>query len=131
MRTLTTSTLHIKKKKKNQALAQPFLKNISKKNFKNAKFWFFDFRQKNHLEVVLPTSKYKKWIFWMILSIFGPGNFFHGTNILGSRGFGKFQFFEIFQNLGNFEKSQKIEIFKSFKSPKYLSHEKNFRGQKC
>ena len=42
--------------------------------------------------------KYKKWIFWMILSIFGPGNFFHGTNILGSRGFEKFQFFEIFQN---------------------------------
>jgi hypothetical protein len=28
--------------------------------FKNAKFLFFDFCQNIHLEVVLPTSKYKK-----------------------------------------------------------------------
>jgi hypothetical protein len=28
--------------------------------FKNSKFGFFDFRQNIHLEVVLPTSKYKK-----------------------------------------------------------------------
>ena len=47
--------------------------------FKNAKFWFFDFLQNIHSEVVLPTSKYKKWLFWIVLSIFCPENFFHRT----------------------------------------------------
>ena len=47
--------------------------------FKNAKFRFFDFCQYIHPEVVLPTSKYKKWIFGIILSISCPGNFFHRT----------------------------------------------------
>jgi hypothetical protein len=66
----------------------------------------------------------------MIVSIFGAGNFVHGTNILGSRGFGKFQFFYIFQNLGNFEKSQKIEIFQIAQNICPIIN-KNFRSQKC
>ena len=109
-------TLQILKKKFFQALAKNIFEK-KKSNFllqsKNRFFWKIDFRQNIHLKVVLPTSKYKKWVFWIILSIFGPGNFFHETNMLGSRGSWKFQFFEIFQNLGNFEKSQKIKIFQS------------------
>ena len=31
------------------------------------------------ISIVLPTSKYKKWIFWIILSISCPRNFFHRT----------------------------------------------------
>ena len=47
--------------------------------FQNAKFWFFDFCQNIYLEVVLSAFKYKKCIFWIILSISYPGNFFHRT----------------------------------------------------
>jgi hypothetical protein len=58
------------------------LEKYFQKNFKNAKFWLFDFHKNNeniNLEVVLPTSKYKKWIFWIIFSISYPGNCFHQT----------------------------------------------------
>jgi hypothetical protein len=49
----------------------------------------------------------KKWIFWMILSIFGPGNFFHGTNILALgvlENFNFLRFFKISQILKNLKK---------------------------
>ena len=42
-------------------------------------FWKIDFRQKNHLEVVLSTSNAKKWIFWAILRIFCHEKLFHTT----------------------------------------------------
>ena len=92
-------------------------------------FDFSIFAKKNHLEVVLPTFKYQKWIFLMILSIFGPRNFFHGTNILGSRGFGKFQFFYGDQ-IAKFWKISKNWNFQKPLEPKIFVPWKNFPGPK-
>ena len=47
--------------------------------FQKWKILIFRFFQHIHLEVVLPTSKYKKRIFWIIFSISCPENFFHRT----------------------------------------------------
>ena len=59
-------------------------------------FWFFDFRQNIHQEVVFTTSKAKKSIFWMILRIFCPGKFFHTTFSFFYKSAWKFGFFMIF-----------------------------------
>ena len=74
------------------------LQNCSWKKYffekvKNGKILIFRFLPKYHLEVVLPTSKAKKWIFWNIWRILGWVKFFHRTKSFGSRGLWKFQFF--------------------------------------
>ena len=89
-------------------LQDKILKNVffqKKCNSKNRKFWFFDFRQNVHREVVLATSKCQKWIFWTIWHIFGPGKFFHTTFSFFCRSAWKFGFFSIF----DFWTSQKFK----------------------
>ncbi len=49
-----------KQKKNNSSACTGVLEKYFQNNFKNAKFYFFDFHQNINLEVVLPTSKYKK-----------------------------------------------------------------------
>ena len=90
---LKTSTLQIKTRKKNSSACTGVLEKYFQKHFKNAKFWFFDFCQNTHLKVVLPTSKYKKWIFWMIFSICYPEIFFMGQIFWALETFENFNFF--------------------------------------
>ena len=95
--------------------------------FKNAKFWFFYFRQNIYPEVVLPTSKYKKWLFWIILSIFCPVNFFHRTFSFFSKRAWKSSKSHFFKKSRFFQKIQ----FWGFSSPfreKTKSPMKNISG---
>ena len=94
-----------------QALVTWIFEKSWKKFSKNRDFWFFDFRQNIHQEVVFTTSKAKKSIFWMILRIFCPGKFFHTTFSFFCKSAWKFAFFMIFeiltsQNLQNHENKQ-------------------------
>ena len=85
--------------------------------FKNAKFWFFDFCQNIYLEVVLSTSKQKKWMIWIILSISCPENFFHRTfNFFSKRAwkFSKILKIGFFENICFFWKNAILRIFKPF-----------------
>jgi hypothetical protein len=61
---LTTSALQNKKPKKFQALAQAFLNNILKKKISKVQnFNCSIFAKKNHLELILSTSKYRNEFF--------------------------------------------------------------------
>ena len=71
--------LYIKKKKHFSSACTDVLEKIFNFFFQKCKILIFRFFQHIHLEVVLLTSKYKKWIFCIILSISCPGNFFHRT----------------------------------------------------
>ena len=85
-------------------------------NFKNAKFWFFDFHQNINLEVVLPTFKYKKWLFWIILSIFALEIFSIGLLVFSLKGFENPQN-RIFSKKADFFKKSNFEDFQRFSSP--------------
>ena len=53
---------------------------IFSKQFQKCKIWIFRFSSKyQSRSCFINSSKYKKWIFWIILSISCPWNFFHST----------------------------------------------------
>ena len=89
------------KKKHFSSACTSVLEKYSNFFFKNAKFWFFDFRQNIHLEVVLITSKLKVMLpdrcFFCLIGFFflrkpyilRPKNKFLGSYFFG----GKYIFF--------------------------------------
>jgi hypothetical protein len=106
-----------------QVLVKLILKKISTHKSKisqKCKILIFRFLPKNYLEAVLPASKYEKWIFWIILSISCPGNFFHRTFSFFSKRVWKLLFFDIFQNFEIFS-SKLLKMTNIHFSPRIVS----------
>ena len=93
-----------------QALVAFGLKKKFPTNKKNRFLWKVDFRPKKHLEIVFATSNAKKWIFWIILRISCPGNFFHRTFSFFSKRVWKFGFFVFSQIWPNLRKNEKSKF---------------------
>ena len=105
----------------------------NKNSQKNCKIWFFNFRQKTHLDVVLVTSKQKFWIIQIILKLFCRGNFFHTTISFCCKSPRKSLFWRIFEfltkNRQNSQFSKKYN-FQGLLQLKLMVVQKTILGQK-